>query len=301
MTDVARFDDVTVRVDEDELAAARFLVRYNEPTLSGYRLTLRQWFEFCAGCGVRPLLADRSHVEVWIRSMEAKGLMASTINGKLNAVVGFYKLAKIDRVIVDNPTEHLRRPSVPRESRRQGMTRAETLAFVDAAKEAGPLEHALCCFLVYNGPRISEACAVNVEDLGWDAGYRTVFLTRAKGNRSARVPLSPRTSWAFDHYLGTRSNGPFFLKPRVPERLDGRSANLIVKRIAKKAGITKTITPHSCRHTHITIALNAGAGTRDLVNSLGYADARQISRYDRDKDSLARAATHWVSAAVEGA
>lgn len=301
MTDVVRAEDAHFHVDPDELAATRFLVRYKSPTREGYTLSLKQWFEFCDQMGVRPLQAERSHIEVWMRQQEVKGLMASTIAGKLNAIVGFYRLAHMDKVIVDDPTVHLRRPSVSKESRRQGMNRGETLRFLDAAKELGALEHALCCFLVLNGPRIGEAVKINCEDLGMEGGYRTLYLERAKGNRSAKVPLAPRTSMAFDHYLGSRTTGPVFLKPRVPKRMDGISANLVVKRVAKAAGITKTITPHSCRHTHITLALNAGVGTRDLVNSMGYADARQIARYDRDKDNLARSATHWVSAAVEGA
>lgn len=296
----ARPEDVVFNIDADELAATRFLVRYQSPTRENYQLSLRQWFEFCASHGIRPLEAERAHIEVWMRALETQGLMASTINGKLNPVVGFYKLAKIDKAIVDDPSEHLRRPAVPRESRRQGMTRSEALAFLDAAQAQGPLEHALCCFLVLNGPRIGEVCRLNVDDLGMEGGYRTVFLSRAKGNRSAPIPLSPRTSWAFDHYLGTRKAGPLFYKPRLRERLDERSANRIVQRVAKAAGITKKITPHSCRHTHVTMALNAGVGVRELTNSMGYADSRQIARYDREKDSLARSATHWVSAFVEG-
>lgn len=301
MTDLARPEDVHLHIDPDELAATRFLVRYKSPTREGYTTSLRQWFQFCENMGIRPLEADRSHVEVWIRALEAQGNMASTINGKLNAVVGFYKLAKLDKAVIDNPTEHLRRPSVPRDSRRQGLSRAEAFHFLDVAQEIGPLEHALSCFLIFNGPRIGEAVKINCEDLGMQGGYRTIYLDRAKGNRSAQVPLAARTSWAFDHYLGSRTTGPVFLKPRVPERLDGRSANLIIKRVTKKAGIAKKITPHSLRHTHITMALNAGVSTRDLVNSMGYADARQIARYDREKDSLARNATHSVAAFIEGA
>jgi hypothetical protein len=55
------------------------------------------------------------------------------------------------------------------------------------------------------------------------------------------------------------------------------------------------------RHTHITLALNSGVTVRDLTNSMGYADSRQIGYYDRDKDALSRNATHMVSAFVEGA
>jgi hypothetical protein len=80
------------------MAATRFLLRYQDPTRAGYTLSLKQWFQFCEDHDVRPLQVERAHVELWIRALEQKGNMASTINGKVNAVVGFYKLAKIDRL-----------------------------------------------------------------------------------------------------------------------------------------------------------------------------------------------------------
>jgi integrase/recombinase XerD len=298
LTEIIRPDDL--RLAADEMAATKFLVRYKEPTVSGYRLSLRQWFQFCADHNVRPLEADRSYIEVWMRTMEAAGLMASTINGKLNAVVGFYRLAKIDRLIVDDPTQHLRRPSVPQESRREGLTRAEALRCIEAAEEAGPLEHALWSVMLFLGPRVGEVCGLNCDNLGREGGYLTLYMVREKGNRSAAVPLVPRASWALDMYLGTRNTGPLFLKPRKEERIDPISCNRIVKRVAKLAGIEKNITNHSLRHTFVTAALNAGASVRDLTNSMGYADARQITRYDRDKANLARHSTHLVSAFIEG-
>lgn len=297
-TDLARPGDVTL--DRDQLAAQRFLVRYQEPTRASYTLSLRQWFQYCADHGVAPLDAERAHIELWMRTLEQKGLMASTINGKLNPVCGFYKLAKIDRAIVDDPTEHLRRPKVPNVSRRQGMTPAESLRVLDTAKDSSPLDHAFCCVLLYTGGRVGEVVALDVESLGWEKGERTVMMMREKGNRSAPVPLPARASWALDLYIGSRSGGPLFLQPRKPERMTTNSARLIVKRITKLAEVTKKITPHSFRHTHITLGLNAGVSTRDLVNSLGYADARQIARYDRDKDNMARHSSKWVSALVEG-
>lgn len=298
MTDIARPQDI--HLDTDEMAASRFLVRYQEPTRSGYQLSLRQWFQYCADIGVRPLEVERAHIELWVRNMEAKGLMASTINGKLNAVCGFYKLSKMDRLIVDDPSEHLRRPKVPNVSRRQGMTAGEALRALEAAKESSPLDHALCCVLLYTGGRVSEICKLDVESLGMEKGERTVMMIREKGNRSAPVPLPARAAWALDLYLGTRSSGPLFLQPRKPLRIDPPSVNRISHRVTRAAGITKNITAHSWRHTHITLGLNAGVNTRDLVNSLGYADARQIARYDRDKDNLARHSSKWVSALVEG-
>lgn len=226
--------------------------------------------------------------------------MATTVTGMLNAVVGFYKFAHREGYVVDDITEHLKRPRILNESRREGLTRFELRQCIDTAKQTSTLDYALWCLLAFNGLRIGEVCDLNVEDLGHSEGYRTLKVRREKGNRSGPVPLAPITSNAIDRYLGTRSSGPLFLKPRIPERLDQKSANRIVKRIAKAAGVEKTITPHSLRHTHITLALNEGVSLRDLTNSMGYRDSRQIARYDRDKTTMARSATWAVAGALEG-
>lgn len=289
-------------IDPDAIAAAAYLVRYREPTLTGYRSNLRMWFSWCEAHDVRPLDATRPYLEVWMRELEQRGLKPATINGRLNTVIGFYRFAKLDGYLVDNPADHVRRPKVPKQSSTLGLTRAELLHCLDVARATDPQDHALWCVLALNGPRIGEVCRLDVADLGWSSGYRTVRITRSKSaGRVDEIPLAPRTSRAVDLHLGSRTTGPLFIKPRTPERLDQKSANRIVHRIAKAAGIDKRITPHSLRHTFTTLGLNAGVPLRDLANSRGDADLRQISYYDREKSNLARNATHMISAYVDGA
>ncbi len=295
----ARLADL--RTSPDEIAAAAYLVRYTEPTLTGYKMNLRQWFTWCSDHQLRPLEVTRPYIEGWIRELEANGLRASTINGKLNTVAGFYRFAKLDGFIADNPSEAVRRPKVPNQSTTLGLTRSELLACLDVAQQTDTQDHALWCLLGLSGLRIGEACRLDVDDLGWTGGYRTLVVTRMKSaGRRDEIPLAARTSHAFDRHLGSRRTGPVFLKPRAHERLDQKSANRIVQRIARAAGIDKRITPHSLRHTFTTLALNAGVPPRDIANSRGDTDLRQISYYDREKGNLARNATHMVAAYVDG-
>lgn len=308
-SEIARPGDV--HIDRDELVASAFLVTFQANTRRGYQASLKAWFQWCNAQGIAPLTAQRAHVEVWMRELEehgnrfaargAKKLAPATVNGMVNPVVGYYKFAHRDGYITDDITLYLKRPKVPNESRREGLTRFELRACLDTAKESlHTIDYALWCVLVFNGLRISEVCRLDVADVHHTGGYRVLQVQRSKGNRSGDVPLAPITSNAVDRYLGTRTTGPLFLKPRIEERLDQKSANRIVHRITREAGVEKNITNHSLRHTHITLALNEGVGIRELVNSMGYADARQISRYDRDKQSLARSATWAVAGAVEG-
>lgn len=306
--DLARPQDITL--DRAELVAATFLVTFPENTRRGYQASLRTWFRWCAAMNVDPLEAQRAHIELWMRELAEKGnrfavrgvkpLMPATVGGMVNAVVGFYKLAHRDGYIVDDITQYLKRPKVPNESRREAMTRFELRDVLKAAKKSSPLDFALCTTLATLGSRISEVCRLDVEDLSQRDGYLVLWMERSKGNRSQDVPVIPALSNALSKYIGTRRTGPLFLKPRVEERLDQKSANRIVKRVARAAGLQKNITNHSFRHSHITLALNEHMSIRDIVNAMGYADARQISRYDRDKASLARSSAWVVGAALEG-
>ena len=75
----------------------------------------------------------------------------------------------------------------------------------------------------------------------------------------------------------------------------------IVRRIAKAAGITKQIGPHTLRHGFITAALDAGVPLRDVQEAASHADPRTTMRYDRARVSLDRHATYIVATFIAGA
>ena len=69
----------------------------------------------------------------------------------------------------------------------------------------------------------------------------------------------------------------------------------IVRRLAKAAGITKTISPHSLRHTAVTLALDSGVSLRDVQDLARHADPRTTRRYDRARGALDRHATYELA------
>jgi integrase/recombinase XerD len=79
------------------------------------------------------------------------------------------------------------------------------------------------------------------------------------------------------------------------------AAARIVRRLARRAGITKRIGPHSLRHSFITAALDAGVPLRDVQEAASHADPRTTMRYDRARQSLDRHATYIVATFVAGA
>jgi integrase/recombinase XerD len=170
----------------------------------------------------------------------------------------------------------------------------------DTADGLGPpVEHALISLLALNGLRVSEATGADIEHLGLDRGHRTLTITR-KGGKVVTVPLAPRTARAIDLAVGERTDGPVFLGGDG-QRLDRHGAGRIVRKTARRAGIAKTVTPHTLRHAFITAAPDAGVPLRDVQEAASHADPRTTMRYDRARGSLDRHATYIVAAYVAGA
>jgi integrase/recombinase XerD len=135
--------------------------------------------------------------------------------------------------------------------------------------------------------------------LGIERGHRTLVITR-KGGKVVTIPLAPRTARAIDLAIGERTEGPIFAGPDG-RRLDRHGAARIVRRAARRAGITKPVGPHTLRHAFITAALDAGVPLRDVQEAASHADPRTTMRYDRARTSLDRHATYIVAAYVAGA
>jgi integrase len=204
-----------------------------------------------------------------------------------------------EELLEHSPAAHVRRPRLDYESHATGLDRNELGALLVAAGLGPPGDHALISLLALNGLRVSEATGSDVEALGLERGHRTLVITR-KGGKVVTIPLAPRTARAIDLAIGERCEGPVFLRPDG-RRLDRHGAGRIVRGVARRAGITKNVGPHTLRHAFITAALDAGVPLRDVQEAASHADPRTTMRYDRARASLDRHATYIVAAYVAGA
>jgi Phage integrase family len=125
-------------------------------------------------------------------------------------------------------------------------------------------------------------------------------VDRSQKREHVIIPLAPRTGRSLDLYIGERTTGPIFVGAKGG-RMDRYAADRMVKRLSKRAGVNKRISPHSLRHSFITAALDAGVPLRDGQEAASHADPRTTMRYDRARQSLDRHATYIVAAFVAGA
>ncbi len=244
---------------QERLALAGFLAGYTGLTRQAYALDLRQFAGWCQQNHVRLFQARRADIECFARDLEAKGRARATVTRRLCTVAGFYKYAVEEELLNHSPAMHVRRPRLDYESHATGLDRNEVGALLVAAGLGAAAEHALISLLALNGLRVSEATGADIQALGVERGHRTLTITR-KGGKIVTIPLAPRTARAVDLAIGERCEGPIFLTP-AGGRLDRHGAGRIVRRVTRRAGITKTVGLHTLRHAFITAAQMSGVAS----------------------------------------
>jgi integrase/recombinase XerD len=233
---------VPVFTNTERLALAGFLAGYAGLTREAYELDLRQYAGWCQQHHLRLFQARRADIEFFARDLEARGRARATITRRLCTVAGFYRYAVEEDLLDHSPAAHVRRPRVDYESHATGLDRNELGALLVAADLGLPAEHALISLLALNGLRVSEATGADIEALG---------------GKVVTIPLAPPAARAIDLAIEERCEGPIFLAPDG-RRLDRHGAGRMVHRVARRAGITKPVGPHTLRHAFITAAQMPG-------------------------------------------
>jgi integrase/recombinase XerD len=289
--------------------------RLSEHTRAAYRRDIAGWLAWCAGRDLDPLRATFLDVNAYGRDLEAtveprsgRPLTTATVARKLSALSSWYGfLAKL-RAVDANPVAAADRPKVARDhSATVGLTPEEVDALLAAADaDTGPhaaRNRAVLTLLADLGLRVGELVSLNLDDLGYERGHRSVRFV-GKGGKPRRRALTPGTAAALDAYLATRPDtqaGAALFVTASGARLDRHSVFRLVRRYARQAGIPAwaKLSPHSLRHAFATAARAEGVPLEDVQDAMGHADPRTTRRYDRDRHNLDRdpAYTLWSARA----
>ena len=156
-----------------------------------------------------------------------------------------------------------------------------------------PRHKALLMTLYGAGLRVSEALGLKPADV--DGRRMLIHVRGGKGNKDRMVKLSPRLLAALrESWRGRPANDPgVWLFPQVknPDRpMESATAERIVSRAARRAGITRRVTPHTLRHSYATHLLDAGVDLRTIQLLLGHTSLKTTSLYVHVSQARLRAA-----------
>ena len=262
-------------------------------TVDNYLRDVRRLAGYAAGQGARgPDQVTAVQLREFIYFLKDLGLAPATIRRQISALRTYFRFLVGEGHAARDPSERLETP-------KQWRTLPAVLSVAEVEKLLEPAteeplamrDHALLEFGYATGARVSEIVSVKISDLVYEEGVVRVF---GKGSKERVVPIGRRALGAVALYAREvrpsldrgKGRGVLFLNARGTP-LSRVGAWGIIKQAAKRAGITKRVTPHTLRHTFATHLLEGGADLRAVQEMLGHADLSTTQLYTHvDRDYL---------------
>ncbi len=245
-------------------------------TVEAYQQDLQKLLAFLRAEGLNVLDVSTDDLERFSAGLHDIGIHPRSQARILSGVKSFYHfLVLTDRLEAD-PGELLEGPKI-------GFRLPEVLTVeeidriidaVDMDKAEGQRNRAMLETLYSCGLRVSELCNLRLSDLFFDEGFIRVI---GKGDKQRLVPISPRAIKEINYWLIDRCHGrikpgneDYVFLARWGNRISRIMVFHLVKELAERAGIAKTISPHTFRHSFATHLLEGGANLRAIQAMLGH-------------------------------
>jgi len=214
------------------------------------------------------------------------GMSATSQARIISGIKSFYKYCLIEQISKTDPTTLLETPKLKR-------ILPDTLSFdeienmisqIDLSKPEGGRNKAMLELLYSCGLRVSELVNLKISQLYFDVGFIRVI---GKGDKERLVPIGSSAVKYIKIYLKNirvhiavkHGNEDIVFLNRRGSKLSRVMIFLIIKELAKKAGIKKTISPHTFRHSFATHLVEGGADLRAVQEMLGHENITTTQIY----------------------
>lgn len=252
-------------------------------TIEAYGRDLRSLTDFLKGLGIEDLSqVTTANLITFLSGLKTTQYATASICRCLVAIKVFFQFMKREGVIHENITLFLETPklwqTIPAVL---SISEIDTLLTEpDLTTHAGIRDLAILELLYSSGLRVSELCDLSIYSI--DDNYVRVF---GKGRKERIVPLGKKALQAIDNYLlhvrclhDSKTQQLLFLTNKG-KPLHRIAVWKMVKKYARSAGIVKTISPHTFRHSFATHLLDNGADLRVIQEMLGHANISSTDRY----------------------
>ena len=220
---------------------------------------------------------DLKDLEKFTKYVNELGMQHASQARIISGIISFFKYCLIEEIVSIDPSTLLEAPKNIRKL-------PDTLAFeeiekiitaIDLSKPEGERNRAIFETLYSCGIRVSELVNLKISNLHMDVGYIKVT---GKGEKERLVPIGSDAVKYIGIYKGFIRNKikikpgqeDFLFLNRRGSKLSRVMIFLILKELAKKAGITKNISPHTFRHSFATHLVEGGADLRAVQEMLGH-------------------------------
>ena len=251
---------------------------YSPNTVEGYEQDLEKLRTYCKDNNVDFVHMEFEQLEAFIFEQFKDTRSEATQARILAGIHAWFRFLLYKDYIEQDPSELL---EGPRKSRHLPTVLSldevnRMMAAIDLSSNEGHRNRAMMEMLYGSGLRVSELVNLQLSRIYLSDHY---MLIEGKGSKQRLVPLSPVAEEWFGYWMQERSTWP--LKPesqdiafvnRYGRPLTRAMVFTIVKRLCAEAGISKTVSPHTLRHSFATHLLQNGADLRVIQQLLGHED-----------------------------
>jgi len=267
---------------------------FSPNTLDAYKRDIIKLSDYLTHAGKTPFDVKLEDLQTFAAGLHDLGIGASSQCRILSGVRSFFRFLLLNGYRDDDPTELLESPQL-------GLHLPEVLSTaevdmlensIDLSKWEGHRNRAIIETLFSCGLRVSELINLRLSNLYIKEQYIRVF---GKGSKERLVPISPRAIQELDNWFLCRND--MNIKPGEEDYvfLNRRGAHLtrtmiliMIKRQAAEAGIKKTISPHTLRHSFATALLEGGADLRVIQEMLGHENIDTTEIYTHIDTTMLR-------------
>ena len=249
---------------------------FSANTLAAYANDIGKLLAFLEAEDKDPVTAQLSDLQAFAASLHDIGICPRSQCRILSGVRTFYHYLLVDGYVDDDPTELLESPRIG-----EHLPEVLTLEEVDRLQQAidlskweGQRNKAIIEVLYSCGLRVSELVTLKLSDLYLDEQFLRVT---GKGQKTRLVPISPVAIkqlqlWFFDRNAMSIKPGEedYVFLNRRGAHLTRTMILIMIKRLGQEAGIAKTISPHTLRHSFATSLLEGGVDLRSIQAMLGH-------------------------------
>ncbi len=245
-------------------------------TVEAYMRDIGKLLVYLRSAGIQPESAKLEDLQSFAASLHDIGIGPRSQCRILSGVRAFYKFLVIDGFIENDPSELLESPQIgehlPEVLTTEEVDRLEQA--IDLSKWEGHRNKAIIEVLFSCGLRVSELVKLQLSNLYLDEQY---IWVNGKGRKQRLVPISESAIeqlryWFVDRNLMSIKPGEedYVFLNRRGTHLTRTMILIMIKRLGEEAGITKTISPHTLRHSFATALLEGGADLRAIQSMLGH-------------------------------
>lgn len=308
-----KFQEASQKKSEIQDFIQEFLVQFLSPdTKTAYIKDLKFFFDFLRSGNVsitHPSEIQSYHFQLYRDHLLEKGLSSATINRRLVCIRSFMKWAIAAKLIDHNPLDTVKLPKVQTESPTVAFEDEEVVLMINTPERSthkGRTHRLIMVLLFHMGLRRSELTHIKMQQFSHDRGH-IVLRIHGKGDKDRLVPVNQEVHGEITDYVDyLRGNGielgpeDYLLQTEISKKnekpMDGSTIFRVIEKYAKKAGINKKVSPHSCRATVISHLLDTqNAAIRDVATFAGHSNITTTERYDKRRKNLDKSAAYQVN------